>query len=326
MKLAWMFLCAGMASAQWQQVIDAAKKEGSVVFYSAAVGAPATTKIQAAFKAKYGIPMEVLQARSSELTERIRTEQVSGKRLGDVSHNGASVTERQLAEGVFMPYGMLPNAARLRTQVPTDGTRVPVYVIHFGILANTDLVKPADEPKSWQDLVDAKWKGKILSDDMRALGSGSALFTATHEKFGRQFHERLAAQRLEFTRDVRGSQRRIARGEYPLFIPFNIADILTLKGLPVKFIVPSEGAVYVVFDCAILKGAPHPNAARLLLDFMLSDEVQLIYASSGYGMAVGGLEGKLTPEMRQLSSVKLLGTSVMKLQDKMLELAQQIYH
>ena len=95
---------------------------------------------------------------------------------------------------------------------------------------------------------------------------------------------------------------------------------------PVKFIVPKEGAVYVVFDCAILKGAPHPNAARLLLDFMLSDEVQLIYAGTGYGMAVGGLENKLSPEMRQLSSVKLLGTSVMKLQDKMLELAQQIYH
>jgi iron(III) transport system substrate-binding protein len=325
-KLAWILLCASAASAQWQQVVDAAKKEGTVVFYSAAVGAPATAKIQTAFKAKYGITMEVLQARSSELTERIRTEQVSGKRLGDVSHNGASVTERQLADGVFMPYGALPNAARLASQFPTDGSRVPVYVIHFGILTNTSLVKTSDEPKSWQDLLDPKWKGKILSDDMRALGSGSALFTATYEKLGRQFHERLAAQQLEFTRDVRGSQRRIARGEYPLFIPFNVADILTLKGLPVKFIVPSEGAVYVVFDCAILKGAPHPNAARLLVDFMLSDEVQLIYASTGYGMTVGGLESKLSLEMRQLSSVKLLGTSVMKLQDKMLELAQQIYH
>jgi iron(III) transport system substrate-binding protein len=325
-KLAWMLFFASAAAAQWQQVVDAAKKEGTVVFYSAAVGAPATAKIQTAFKAKYGITMEVLQARSSELTERIRTEQVSGKRLGDVSHNGASVTERQLAEGVFMPYGTLPSAARLASSFPADGTRVPVYVIHFGILANTSLVKTSDEPKSWQDLLDPKWKGKILSDDMRALGSGSALFTATHEKFGRQFHERLAAQQPEFTRDVRGSQRRIARGEYPLFIPFNVADILTLKGLPVKFIVPSEGAVYVVFDCAILKGAPHPNAARLLLDFMLSDEVQLIYASTGYGMAVGGLDSKLSPEMRQLSNVKLLGTSVMKLQDKMLELAQQIYH
>ena len=187
---------------------------------------------------------------------------------------------------------------------------MPVYVIHFGILANIDLVKPADEPKSWHDLLDPKWKGKILSDDMRALGSGSALFTATHEKLGREFHTRLAAQQLEFTRDVRGSQRRIVRGEYPFFIPFNVADILTLKGLPVKFIVPKEGAVYVVFDCAILKGAPHPNAARLLLDFMLSDEVQLIYASSGYGMTAGGLEGKLSAEMRQLSSLKLLGTSV----------------
>jgi iron(III) transport system substrate-binding protein len=314
------------AAGQWQQVVEAARKEGTVVFYSAAVGAPATAKIQAAFKSRYGITMEVLQARSSELTERIRTEQVSGKHFGDVSHNGASVTERQLGEGVFVPYGSLPGAARIAAPLTTDGTRIPVYVIHFGILVNTELVKPADEPKSWSDLLDPKWKGKILSDDMRALGSGSALFMATYEKFGRDFHARLAAQKPEFTRDVRGSQRRIARGEYPLFIPFNVADILTLRGLPVKSIVPKEGAVYVVFDCAILKGAPHPNAARLLLEFMLSEEVQLIYANTGYGMVAGGLENKLSPEVRGISSVKRLGTSSLKLQDKMLEFAQQIYH
>ena len=66
--------------------------------------------------------MEVLQARSSELTERIRTEQVSGKHLGDVSHNGASVTERQLGEGVFAGYGSLPNTTRIAAPTCSSGT------------------------------------------------------------------------------------------------------------------------------------------------------------------------------------------------------------
>ena len=76
-----------------------------------------------------------------------------------------------------------------------DGTRVPIYVIHYGILVNTEMVKPAEEPKGWPDLLDPRWKGKILSDDMRALGGGAVFFMVTVQKFGKEFQERLAALR-----------------------------------------------------------------------------------------------------------------------------------
>jgi iron(III) transport system substrate-binding protein len=311
--------------AEWRKVVEAARKEGKVVVYSGAVGSPVVPKVGAAFEAKYGIRMELLEARASELRERIRTEQTAGKLLGDVSYNGSTTTALQLAEGAFQPYGALPNAGRPVAPFKADGTRVPIYVIQYGILVNTEMVKPAEEPKSWKDLLDPRWKRKILSDDLRALGGGAVFFMVTLQAFGREYQEKLAEQQLHMNRELRGTYPRVARGEYPVYIPFTLPDILDLKGLPVKAIVASEGCPYVRFDGTILKNAPHPNAARLLLDFFLSDEAQLIYANMGFVSVVGGLESKVAAEARPLAQAKLLGTTDPKLQEEMLKLARQIY-
>jgi iron(III) transport system substrate-binding protein len=311
--------------AEWKKVVDAAKKEGKVVVYNGAVGTPTLPKISAAFEGKYGIRVEVLEARASELRERIRTEQAAGKVLGDVSHNGSTTTALQLAEGTFQPHGPLPNAGKPVSPFAVDNVRVPIYVIPYGILVNTEMVKPAEEPKSWKDVLDPRWKGKILADDMRALGGGAVFFMVTLQKFGREFHEKLALQQPHMNRELRGNYRRVARGEYPVYIPFTLPDILDLKGLPVKVILPPEGSPYVRFDGAIFKNAPHPSAARLLVDFFLSDEVQTIFTSLGYPPVIGGLEGKISAETRPLAQAKLLGTTDPKLQDEMLKLATQIY-
>jgi iron(III) transport system substrate-binding protein len=316
---------AAQASDDWKRVLDAARKEGKVVMYSGAVGNPMSPKIATAFEAKYGLRLELLEARASELRERIRTEQASGKVLGDVSHNGSTTTQLQLNEGVFQPYGALPNAGRPVAPFKSDGTRVPIYVISYGILVNTEMVKPADEPRSWQDVLAPRWKGQILADDMRALGGGAVFFMVTYQNLGREYHDKLAAQKPHMNRELRGNYRRVARGEYPLYLPFTLPDILDLRDLPVKHIVPAEGVPYVRFDGAIFKNAPHPNAARLLMDFFLSDDVQGIYAASGFRPVVGGVEGKAPAEARPLVTAKLFGTTDPKLQDEMLKTAAQIY-
>jgi iron(III) transport system substrate-binding protein len=311
--------------AEWAKVVEAAKKEGKVVVYNGAVGTPALPKALAAFEKKHGVRTELLEARASELRERIRTEQAAGKVLGDVSHNGSTTTALQLAEGTFVPYGTLPNAGRPAAPFKADGTRVPIYVIQYGILVNTDMVKPGEEPRSWQDLLHPRWKGKILADDMRALGGGAVFFMVTTQKFGKDYHDKLAGQLLHMNRELRGNYPRIARGEYPVYTPFTLPDSLDLKGLPVKAIQPEEGSPYVRFDGAIFKGAPRPNAARLLLDFLLSDEGQLAYANLGFVPVVGGLEARIAPEARAIAQAKLLGTTDPKLQDEMLKLAKSIY-
>ena len=309
----------------WKKVVDAAKKEGKVVVYNGAVGTPVLPKVGAAFEAKYGVRFELLEARASELRERIRTEQASGKILGDVSHNGSTTTALQLAEGTFQPHGTLPNGKRPVAPFAADDIRIPIYVITYGILVNTDMVKPGEEPKTWQDLLNPRWKGKLLSDDMRALGGGAVFFMVTTQKYGKEFHEKLAQQQPHMNRDLRGNYPRVARGEYPVYFPFTLPDSLDLKGLPAKAIMPPEGSPYVRFDGAMFKGAPHPNAARLFLDFLLTDEAQLLYANLGFMPVVGGLEGRIGAEARAIAQVKLLGTTDPKLQDEMLKLAKAIY-
>jgi iron(III) transport system substrate-binding protein len=311
--------------ADWKKVVDAAKKEGKVVVYNGAVGMPALPKVGAAFEAKHGIRMELLEARASEIRERIRTEQASGKVLGDVLHDGSTTTALQLAEGRFQPHGLLPNAKRAVAPFAVDDIRIPIYVIRYGILVNTDLVKPDEEPKTWKDLLNPRWKGKILSDDLRAIGGGGLFFMVAMEKFGKEFHEKLAEQQLHMNRELRGNYPRIARGEYPLYIPFSLSDTLEVKGLPLKAVVPPEGVPYVLFNGSVLKGAPRPNAARVFLDFLLSDDAQLLYGQAGYGTVVAGLEAKIPAEARALAQAKLLGTTDPKIQEEMMRIAKQIY-
>ena len=326
--LAPLTLSARRAAAQsddWKKVVDGARKEGKVVMYSGAVGNPMSPKIGAAFEAKYGVRFELLEARASELRERVRTEQASGRVLGDVSHNGSTTTALQAGEGIFQPYGTLPGIGRPVAPFKADALRVPIYVISYGILVNTEMVKPAEEPKSWTDVVAPRWKGQILADDMRALGGGAVFFMVTYQQLGREFHDKLAGQQPHMNRELRGNYRRVARGEYPLYLPFTLPDILDLKDLPVKAIVPAEGCPYVRFDGAIFKNAPHPNAARLLLDFFLSDDVQSIYATSGFRPVIAGLEGTAPAGARPLIQTKLMGTTDPKLQDEMLKTASGIY-
>jgi len=113
--------------------------------------------------------------------------------------------------------------------------------------------------RAGSDLVDPRWKGKILSDDFRALGGGGVLFYVLEEHFGRDFHEKLAQQDIKFSREIPANERRIARGELPLYLPVSLTSIPELKGLPVKFIAPKEGLPYIGYDLAPVEECAAPE-------------------------------------------------------------------
>ena len=336
-RLALLALAAGVAlgmsalaalaqtKAEWDQVIAGAKQEGKVVLYTGHVGVPFHGAVAKAFEQRYGVKVEILEARASELRERIRSEQAAGRYLADVSHNGSTTTVLQMRAGTFQPHGPLPSLGNIIPPFKADAVRVPIFILAYGILVNTDLVKPGDEPKSWRDLTDPKWKGKILSDDVRALGGGSVFFFVTEHAFGDDFHRKLAQQQIQFSRDLRLSERRVARGEFSIWIPQVLSNMPELKGLPVKLVIPAEGCSYVTFELAMLKNAPHPNAARLLMEFFLEREAQLIYANGGNGVTVKGMAEQAPAEIRPLAAPKLLGTTNADEQDAMLKLANDIY-
>jgi iron(III) transport system substrate-binding protein len=146
------------------------------------------------------------------------------------------------------------------------------------------------------------------------------------EHFGRDFREKLAAQNLKFSREIPANERRVARGELPLYIPDSLTAMPTLKGLPVKFIAPKEGLPYVNYDLALVKNAPHPNAARLLMEFYLGRKMQQSFADIGLLPVTTDTLSQTDPSVAELQKSKLLGTTDATKMDQMLALAKEIYH
>jgi iron(III) transport system substrate-binding protein len=219
----------------------------------------------------------------------------------------------------------VPNIANLRPDLPATDLWIPAWIQAYGVLVNTRMVKPEDEPKKWTDLLDPKWKDKILSDDTRPIGGGQTMFFVLQKTYGTPFHEKLAAQNLVFSRDLRNDARRVARGEYPLYIPQMFAMASDLKGLPVKALVMAEGVPYVPINFAQLKNAPHPNAARVFINHFLEQESQLQYANAWMTTVVKGMAEKANPDARPFVEPKLLGATTLEERIPMMALAKKIY-
>jgi len=314
------------AEDDWNKTVEAARKEGHVVLYSAFVGLAAHQELKKELQSAYGITVDILEARASEIRERIRIEQSAGRFVADVSENGRTTTTLQIEQDkVFDPHGPLPGFGHLKPEFQGDDIRVPIFAIVYGILVNTRLVKPEDEPKSWLDLADPRWKSKILSDDFRALGGGGVLFFVFQEKFGREFHEKLATQDIKFSREIPANERRVARGELPLYMPVNLTSVSALKGLPVKFLVPKEGLPYIGYDLAMLKKAPNPNAARLLMEHYLGRKMQQNFANLGLLPVTTETLSDIDPAVADLQKSRLFGTTDAARMDIMLAQAREIY-
>ncbi len=150
--LAAVFAAVSLAAPGYAQdfsgVAEAARKEGTVVIYMAGIGVQLYQKVAAEFEKAYGIKVESITARGSEMTERIRSEQAAGRFAGDVQMHAASVIgQQQTVSDYVQPHGGIPNAADLRAPFKISDIQIPGYVQAYGILSNTNLVKPDDATK-----------------------------------------------------------------------------------------------------------------------------------------------------------------------------------
>lgn len=278
---------------EWDRTIELAKKEGKVV-----VSLPASNELRASieksFEKRYGIDVEPVVGRASTVVRKMIDEAKAGVRYMDLHMGGSeSIVTGMLPEGILdalEPQMILPEVRDPKQwfggHVWIDNAKKFIY----GSLAyqtislwhNTQMMK-SEDARSFDDLLDEKFKGKIGYLDPRTPGSGASMWSYLREIKGEEWLRRFAGQKLALSRDQRVLAEILAKGKLSLAIGLTYYSYAPFvkAGLPVEpLAVPKEG-VYVSGGSGhvvALKNAPHPNATKLFLNWFLSREGQEIYS------------------------------------------------
>src|SRR5919197_131291 len=297
------------ASAVTPALIDAAKKEGKVVWYTS-VDLPLAEKVAKSFEAKYpGIAMRVERTGAERVFTRIAQEYGSNIHAVDVVNSSDAahliVWKRN---GWLEPYVPEEVAQHFPAEhKDPDGTFASfrVYLCTMGY--NTSLVKPEDAPKSFADLLQPKWAGKIVKAHPSYSGT---ILTATYQTaraIGWGYFEKLAQQRVLQVQSASDPPKKLALGERAIMADGIEYGMFQLKesGKPVEVIYPTEGTPIIVGPNALFKAAPNPSAARLLQSYMLSVECQQLIIDFG-GMRSAHALAKEKPGRKPLSEIKVM--------------------
>ena len=283
-SIAALMTLAGGAQAADAALIEAAKKEGKVTWYTVQIVDQIVRPIITGFQRKYGIQVDYVRANSIELAIRIGNEAKAGRLQASVfDGTGATVTLK--ADNLVEKW--TPDAELPKHLFDPEGYWVATnyYVNTPGI--NTDLVPKGTEPKTFEDLLDPKWKGKMAWNVQPSISAGQgfvgSVLAAMGEEKARAYFARLAQQNIAHLR-VSGRQvlDQVIAGEYAIGLQIfnNHAFISASKGAPVTWVKMQPPLVsYSVMS--IPKGAPQPNAGKLLIDYMVSEEGQKIFAEAG---------------------------------------------
>ena len=285
---------------EWNTIIEGAKKEGKLVV----AGSPdpvMRNEIIPKFKERYGISIEFIAGRSSEISARIKTERGSGIYSVDVYLSGPDTTATTLYGEKMIdplkPLLIMPEVA--------DGTKWKLGKIWFAdpeerfavrgfssvatlLFINTDQVKP-EEMRSAKDLLNPKWRGKISTEDPTTTGSGANSAARFYHDLGEDFVRKLyIEQKTVRTRERRQMSDWLARGTQPICLScreddvrplikegFKILELFELADMPRSI----NGSPWML---TLANRAPNPNAAQLFANWILSKEGLGIYAR-GYG-------------------------------------------
>jgi ABC-type Fe3+ transport system substrate-binding protein len=283
-------------------LVEAARKEGQVVWYTTLIVNQIVRPLQDAFEKKYtGVKLQYSRADDAPTALKILSEARAGRGQADIFDSLYSMIAVQRA-GLIAPYRP-PNIDQIPADLKDkDGywTGIVVYVFAPGI--NVNAVPLERAPKTLQDLLNPKWKGKIAwhtSSVAGATGFIGYILASMGEERGMDYLRALAKQQII---NVEASSRavldQVIAGEYPLalMIFINHAVISARKGAPSAWL-KIEPMPVALDAISLLKDAPHPNAARLLIDFLTSEEGQQVFRQADYLPALPQVP-TMTPGLR----------------------------
>ncbi|MDQ6621531.1 MAG: extracellular solute-binding protein [Pseudomonadota bacterium] len=264
-----------------KRILEQAKKEGLVVIYTS-LNLKDSVPLTEAFEKKYGVKVSLWRASSEKVVQRGVTEARAGRFSPDIFETNGPEMEALYRERLLDPF-YSPAFKDLPAQAfPHHRHYVPDRFNFFSIGWNTNLVKPQDVPNSYDDLLDAKWAGGRIGMEAGDVDWFAAMVKHRGEQKGLEFFRRLAAQKPELRTGHTLMSELVASGEIPLAISTYNHNIerLAVKGAPVKWKVldPTFGRPQGI---GVAKHAPHPHAALLFADYLLSREGQEIIKQRG---------------------------------------------
>ncbi len=283
------------AATTMDQLYEAAKKEGEVVVNNQD---PESEKPSVdAFTKRYpGIKVTYQVGRGTDISRKLVTQAQGNIYTHDVFSAGPHDTKVMRDANLFEPY-QSPELANVRQEFyDKDKISNPVYVLVYGYAVNIKLVPAGQEPKSYKDLLDTRWKGKMAMQDPR--GSGGAMTTligvSKEQTLGLDYIRKLGQQDVFLGRETQQLLTDLIRGEHAVLLAPSAGNLVTQReknaAAPFKQIKPTEGLALTLLWISLVKNAPHPNAARLWLNWRMSQEGQEMLGKQGQAPVRNGVK------------------------------------
>jgi iron(III) transport system substrate-binding protein len=291
-------------------LIEAARKEGSVVWYCGALDLPEAEKFGKAFEAKYpGISVRVERSGSERIYQRIGQERQSRIHAVDVVNTADVAHFLEWKKNGWLASYVPEDVAKHFpiSHVDPAGTYAILNSNVTAIGYNPKLLKREDAPKSFADLLDPRWKGKIVKAHPSFSGNILTTTFILARELGWSYFERLAQQRVLQVQSSSDGPKKVAIGERAVCADGADYQLVALKehGQSVEVVYPTEGSPLLPVPSGVFQEAPNPNAARLLQSYLFSVEAQQVSVDTFAHHSVHALveeKSGRTP----LSAIKLL--------------------
>ncbi|WP_309083000.1 extracellular solute-binding protein [Chelativorans sp.] len=261
-----------------RQLYEAAKAEGEVIWYTSQFTTEMSEAACGLFMERYeGIKCSPVRATGGVTFQRVMQEVQAGAVQGDVfsTNDQSDLIELKKLNALekFMPQSAEAMSPVLKPMNDSDGYFFVSSVSPYGIAYNTNLVSAEEAPKSWADLNDPKWKDQIAIAHPSFSGSAGLWTLAMSDRFGWEYFDTLAELNPQIGRSIADGYNLIVSGERKVAVTaIALSRQGEAEGQPVATVVPEEGLMLPPSGTAVLAGAPHPNAAKLFAEFMLSQE------------------------------------------------------
>jgi iron(III) transport system substrate-binding protein len=289
-------------------MIAAAVKEGKVVWYTA-VDVKVAEAVAKSFRAEYpNIALEVERSGSERVFQRISQEFASGIKNVDVVNSSDASHFLMWKQQKLLASHTPPDVQRFAAQYKDPDGYFAVWRASLSVMGyNTRLVTPQDAPTGYADLLDPKWKGKLVKSHPGYSGTSLTGTYAISKALGWDYLEKLSKQGVQQLQSTTAPPKSIASGERAVMVDgneYNMFIEIEAKS-PVKIIYAKEGTPFVTSPTAIFADAPHPNAARVLQNFLYTAKSQQLLVNEG-GLRSVHPDTKEPADRTPLRDIKLL--------------------